>query len=134
MRHPKELRTRVRSLYQKGTPRREIAELTGVPVKTVHTWTRSVHTPLEFIKCEVCGIEKRVKKIPAKYCSVKCKSKADYRRRVQPPLMPRSCICCGRSFKSHRSVQAYCSARCKNREAQRRRRRNDVSRQTDQNA
>ena len=120
MRYPQETRERTCQLYREGTPRRQIAETMGIPLKTIQRWTADeVSKPLSFITCEVCGKRKRVLRLPRKYCSEKCKKIAYYLRKNPPPL-PRGCLECRKQFKTRRENKEYCSKRCQNTAAQRR--------------
>lgn len=110
MSHPQEVKSRACELYRGGTSRREISELTDVPLKTVQRWTASV------IICPVCGDRHRTINIQRKYCSSRCRSKAHYlrsRERIHGPRGRRICSHCATPYLPwHGNAKKYCSKPC----------------------
>ena len=121
-----EVKEKVRNLYQRGMPRREISELEGIPLPTIRSWTvDEVSAPLSFITCVVCGKKKRTHNIQQRYCSRNCRNRASYIHRKektpQQPIELRTCEHCGKRYQPvHGNAVKYCTAVCRKRAAKQR--------------
>ena len=61
--------------------------------------------------CVVCSAIFSAKRKDVKYCSDKCKRKAEHNRK---PLLKKTCLHCGGEFEAKRAATNYCSASCSN--------------------
>lgn len=64
------------------------------------------------IKCAYCGDEFESYHPTAKYCSVKCRSKANYKG---SQTYAKKCLVCGKDFETKQKNTKYCSSYCSNR-------------------
>ena len=104
-------------LYLEGKSRREIAEIMGKPLRTVQWWTEGVISALAMqLTCAECGKKKPTVNIQKRYCSPRCKNRANYQRRLKrtnavPTL---TCTYCGEPYQpAHGNSKRYCTTECR---------------------
>ena len=105
-------------LYLEGKTRREISLIMDKPLRTVQWWTAGEISALAMqLTCAECGKKKRTLNIQKRYCSPRCKNRADYQRRLKrtnavPTL---TCAYCGEQYQpAHLNSKRYCTAECRN--------------------
>lgn len=64
------------------------------------------------ITCVVCGNTKETKMPATKYCSARCRKKAEYKRNY--PKTGRVCKQCSKAFETAFKRQVFCCEKCKN--------------------
>ena len=105
-------------LYLEGKTRREISLIMDKPLRTVQWWTAGEVSALAMqLTCAECGKQKRTLNIQKRYCSPRCKNRADYQRRLKrkgiavPTL---SCAYCGEQYQpAHLNSKRYCTPQCR---------------------
>ena len=110
-------------MYLEGKSRREIAEIMGKPLRTIQWWTEGEVSALAMqITCLECGKKKRTLNIQKRYCSTRCKNRADYHRRLKRTnavrgslVNPLTCQHCGEPYQpAHLNSKRYCTPECRN--------------------